>query len=285
VDLLVLLASMESSDPVELAEDIWENWYWGNNLWTGSERENPCLDCPNRDSQHYWTPKNLHPEYCSSSRFGDAEILIVGQEPGDNNSEGEYRNQLFDEETGDWTPEDHHGEEVEPSLSAYLRAHPRNHARTFLFYDDNKRLPPALEDRILDVGDYFYTNSKHCANTGVGDSDARDCCRTYLEMQIEVIDPDIVVPLGEDAYSSTVRSLRDLGEDPGCDPNESMVDVTLDCYSSEQRSVLPVYHWSYFYRRGGSIPESIRKEYDLDRRDIVDYYLILSEMISSELSL
>lgn len=120
---------------------------------------------------------------------------------------------------------------------------------------------------------YYYTNSKKCANTGDKDEEARKNCKSYLSKQIDIIDPNIVVLLGE----KTIRLFEDECDLP--DGDTSLYEYALTHYQYDGRTLIPAYHWSI--EKPWGLPTEAKEKFDIN--GIEGFYNILLEEIQSKI--
>ena len=241
----------------EFSSDLYRNWY---------ANEGACENCPNRDPCHYFTPKNIDPGWHSGSK--DADVLIVGLEPSDEYPDGSNRES---EQLG-----------VGCESSTWDSG---ARASTFEDYYEglNPDSPKEVHDGSVDIErmggtifevleSYYYTNSKKCASTGDKDEKARKNCKRYLLKQINIIDPNVVVPLGEEA----IRLFEDECNIP--DEDTSLYEYVLTHYQYDGRTLIPAYHWSI--EKPWGLPTEAKEKFGVD--GIEGFYNILIEEIQSK---
>ncbi|HKE00139.1 MAG TPA: uracil-DNA glycosylase, partial [Planctomycetota bacterium] len=100
--------------------------------------------------------------------------------------------------------------------------------------------------------DVFIANVVKCRPPENRDPmpDEAAMCMPYLHKQIEVIDPEVIIPLGR-------HSMRELA---GVGPNEGITKVRGKVYRQRGRAVIPTFHPAYLLRNP---PEKVKVWQDI----------------------
>lgn len=173
-------------DGEAVVDHIWENW---------KQNQGACQDCPARDSNGGW------PLYFAQGSL-DTDLMLIGEEPGGANDpnyedEGGYaprRQQDYPEER--WETVDQH--------------HPRSGSAEISIVEPKKIYPTffkQIENYSNDAGDSnqtpYYTNTKKSQKIQDNDFQTDDPpvqrCLPYLDLEIDAIDPKVIVLIGDDA--------------------------------------------------------------------------------------
>jgi hypothetical protein len=225
----------------EFGERVWDNWKNG---------EGACHGCLNRDCDGSYTPKNIDPGWTSGDP--DPTVVYLADCPGDGNDRSKKNSgnieqisiTLEDEADKNWQP-------VMQELDSELCQ----------FFKKTGYIPET-------GGDAFYTNAKNCADIEnasdieeIEDADqankfARINCEEYLEEQLELLDPQVVVGFGNRAMSS-------LADVYGFGRDGSITDEALQVVYDDQRPyVVPSVHWGQLWGNLRWLPgEPDRDEY------------------------
>jgi len=156
--------------------DIWESW---------RREEQPCRSCPNFDSD-----KTFSPSYGGNE---NANIMILADSP--NRTDRDHKN-ASDCDVPAESKDDYAFSEVDYletiigsgwSIESFL-----NH-----FCHNSDLSPDTL----------YVTNAKKCADIGKDEwsqknTRARARCQTWLDVELDVVDPDVIVVLGKPAIKA-----------------------------------------------------------------------------------
>jgi hypothetical protein len=238
----------KSDAAANLNQQIFEYWL---------REEGPCSGCPN----HYQKAKCYPSDGMGNP---DAELMFVGRVPG---SPGE----IEDPDTERQVDRDKLAQQSEfdgPSLAAFYDHNIEN------MYDwagiATVRNQLFQKDEVLDheLEDIYFTNVKKCHDV-VGDDNetARDECIAYLQKELEIVEPDVIVTWGPDAAIG-VADL--LGYDRGRLPPDAMALPAGDTrptsdfigYRMEDPVVITMPHWSGLgYKNYTDIPNYTPADY------------------------
>ena len=228
-------------------ENIWKNWRHGNG---------PCDGCPMRDSNHNWNP------YFADG-ITDADIAIIAETPGQGSKTRHTQNAT--------NPDLSSAETLAKKRSRRNNgdADEKDVVGTISFdLVGNRRIPRQFFETIngtfrkdrSDMNQIYYTNSKKCKDIMSDDEDWKNDkgyihCRSYIAPELELVDPDIVLPLGDHATDLTFHELN--AEWAGKLKSEIPLDFEngLNPLPNQIRQVrgyylIPSYHWSYVSQSG-----------------------------------
>lgn len=172
--------------------------------------------------------------------------MLVGLEPSDS----------YSEEETNW-PSDYE--------SYYDEATNRD-IHGFLFYDTDSSGSSFINRSFIDTlkGEIYYTNSQKCGTPP--NQEARRNCVTHLSMQIEAIDPDVVISLGKRSTDALRAKIGDFE----FSPYDNYYELVLHRYRANSgRTIIPSYHWSYFDRSDDPIPHHLQTDHDIQN---VEHY-------------
>lgn len=198
----------------EFGECVWSNWKNG---------EGPCEGCPNRDADGQYTPKNIDPG--STSGVADPVIVYVADCPGDGNNRSEKNS-----------------ENTEP-VSSTLHEEIEKHWYPVMKMLEDERIPGWFFEEVGYIpekeGEAYYTNAKKCADIEGDDEknkNSRENCEIYLEKQLQLLDPDVIVGFGNKALDS-LESIY------GFNREDSITGEALSIVYQQEPIIIPSLHW------------------------------------------
>jgi len=176
----------------EFRQHLFENWKRG---------EGPCNNCPN----------HIKKEKCFPA-FGlgnsDAEIMIIGNSPGPRVRELEVdnKNRQIDPERLKKQPDfdgfplvSFYNDNIEDinTWTGFGTVRKR-------FIEDTSGLNTVLGDNRI-----YFTNAKKCANIDSGKNEkAVTKCSSYLQKEIEIVNPSVIITWGLQAAKGAAQSLN-----------------------------------------------------------------------------
>lgn len=254
-----------------VGKEIWEN---------NKENNGPCADCPNRDKNGYFVPRH----YSETGYFGGSnpDILFVADSPRmthpgtntnrrlrDSPNDDEYENK-FDES---------YEKNSKSTIDWFFSQIPENFFEN-IGYDDSV---VDYETGFHPDGNLRFTNSKKCGDihpkgqNRVENHTAKYNCRNYYRKELELLDPQIVVTMGNNAFRETIAVL-DMNVD---DISSSMAKNIRSkegrfAHYGENQYLIPVYHFSATNRNYWRLRAD---EEDKEEFQTQDYWRALSEKI------
>lgn len=221
---------MRKSELRSLGEDIWTNW------WNGC---GPCNECPNRDSNGYFNPKYFDSGLISGDP--DPEVVLIGNTPVDKHPNGGKR-EILDFEEPYW-------DERESSLEWEIQSQKNVLSWLSEEYQGFPKFFAQLEKWPVWGGGVYYTNAKKCSDITLDDSKNKQAygkCNIYLEKQLELLDPQVIVTFGKNAFGYTMEVFdREPPEGPLRDAINAKDDEgRIFASYGEQPAVIPAYHYS-----------------------------------------
>lgn len=169
----------------------------------------PCDGCPNRLMK-----KTCQPQFGAGSPTAD--LMFVAHTPGANDQYSNGPNRKVNPEKIEGAPD----VEIHPLQAGYgysVKGELSNWTNAFSvfrnrFFDDNRGLAALTEGRIRGFEDTYFTNAKKCSDiAGQNENQterARNQCKTYLELEMEYVSPDIVVTWGKNSARSVAEILN-----------------------------------------------------------------------------
>lgn len=252
---------------------IFENWKRG---------EGPCDGCPNHALK-----KKCFPSL--GSGFAEAEIMIVGNSPGPRDrTELEINNKTRMIDPDELT--NHPDFNGYPLSSFYdytiedIKSWTGIGTLRKRLIEDNRGLGTEI-----DSGKIYFTNAKKCSNIKGRDNDeAVSNCSSFLEKEIEIVDPSILVTWGLQAATGTAKA---VGYDVSRLPNQTTAlpsgdKQPIDSYIGYRETptrypdFITMPHWAFLGPNVGSISGFDANEYDnpeiqlyYDLSDLIDYFI------------
>lgn len=222
-------------------EHIRENWRHG----TG-----PCSGCPMRDSNLKWSP------YYGDGVV-DADVAFIAETPGQGSEDRDTQtanapnlnaSRSLAESLGRRSSKTK-SEDPIGTLTFDLISHNRIPRRFFEIINGTFR------DDWEGRRQIYFTNSKKCQDIVSDDEDWKNDkgyihCRRYIKPELEVVDPNIVIPLGEHATDLTFHSLDadwtgKLKTEIPLDFDNGLEPIPEDTREVGDYNLIPSYHWSY----------------------------------------
>lgn len=172
-------------------QHLFENW---------KRNEGPCAGCPN-----YALKKKCFPSFGKGS--GEAEIMIIGNSPGPRSRSLEINNK---------------GRKIDPDkLDSYpeFDGYPLASFYNYGIEDINnwsgistlrKRLIEHSNglDTDLSSNEIYFTNAKKCTNImGRDNKAAVSNCNPFLEKEIEILDPSVIISWGLQAATGAAKAV------------------------------------------------------------------------------
>ena len=183
-------------------QHLYEQWKRG---------EGPCRDCSN-----YEKKKKCYPSFGKGA--AEAEIMIVGNSPGprDRSLEIDNKGRKIGQEKLDRQPE-FDGHPLESFYNYGI-----DNINTWRGISTlRKRFIEGANGLNTDLtsGRFYFTNAKKCTNIEGRDNDeAVARCSQYLDKEIEIVSPSVVITWGMQAADGTARA---LGYETSMLPNRS----------------------------------------------------------------
>jgi len=228
-------------------ESIWENWRHGSG---------PCDGCPMRDSNLTWEPY-----------FGDgvidADIAIIAETPGQGSSRRVAQNapkpdldvsSSLSEKLSRRNNNEIDGEDEVGQISFDLVSDRRIPRRFFEMIDGTFR--EDLNDRRR----IYFTNAKKCKDIISEESEWKNGkgyihCRSYIRSELDIVGPDLVLPLGQHATDLTFHELDSewtgkLKSEIPIDFGNGLEPLPDKVRRVEGYHVVPSYHWNYINQSG-----------------------------------
>lgn len=232
---------------------VWDNW------WEG---EGNCSGCPIRCENH-----GANPDYGAFNP--DADLMIVGLEPGAaseyvaEDSGGKPRKYRTVPESEAQVPPRQHSEYAyDHKVLAEWDFYWSGPAKLFgVGTSDEDGANREVVDRT--PRETYYTNALKCSklaesegsvedpgvtNPETRNEQARIQCRAYLQEEVDLVNPDVVVTFGTEAFTHVMCALeREYSGSCLKDWVNQSADATLLGRHGSDPTVIPAYHWSGEY--------------------------------------
>lgn len=236
------------------------------------EGEGPCRECPIRD-------KNQRDEPGFAAGNFSADLMLVGSEPGDKTDSKHVSNN------------ERLKKDMPPGYGE--SGNPRTHGdyTDLVFYEwpffepVRNNLISNKRDNKIEFENIFFTNALKCSNLSpkccvpTPKSSVRDAetyCRDYLEDEIAIVQPSVIVAFGKKAIRSVFNKLerKPIEDDVS---NSSIKTIMLETESvnrfatfGNDPTVIPSYHWASVNRNYRHVVDDVAEYYQRLRQTIID---------------